>query len=379
MARTLFSEEHELFRDSLRQFLAREVLPYHAAWEAAGVVDRAVWRRAGAAGFLGLGVPERFGGGGPADFRFNVIVGEEITRAGASGVAFALHNDVVLPYLLRLADADQQARWLPGTVTGETITAIAMTEPGAGSDLAAITTAARRDGRNYLISGAKTFISNGQLADLVIVVARTGPDPHHGLSLFVVERDMPGFVRGRNLEKIGMPAQDTSELFFDDVTIPEANRLGPEGAGFGALMANLPQERLTIAVSAVAAAEAALATTLEYVKGRRAFGRPIGSFQASRFTLAELHTEVSVARVFVDHCVGEHVAGRLSAETAAMAKWWCTELQVKVVDRCLQLHGGYGYMREYPIARAYLDSRVQTIYGGTTEIMKEIVGRSLGL
>jgi alkylation response protein AidB-like acyl-CoA dehydrogenase len=379
VARPIFEPEHEAFRESFRSFVRREIVPNHPDWERAGVVDREVWRRAGAAGFLGLGVPEEYGGGGPADFRFNVVVDEELTVAGASGVAFALHNDVVLPYLLTFADAEQKRRWLPGTVSGETITAIAMTEPGTGSDLAGIATTATRRGDGYALNGAKTFISNGQLADLVVVVARTGPDPHRGLSLFVVERDTRGFTRGRNLDKIGMPAQDTSELFFDEAVVPAENLLGEEGGGFAALVGNLPQERLTIAVSAATAVESALATTLEYVRSRTAFGKPVGSFQNNRFTLAELHTEATIARVFVDHCIAEHVAGRLDVATAAMAKWWCTELQQKVMDRCLQLHGGYGYMREYPIARAFLDSRVQTIYGGTTEIMKEIIGRGLGL
>ncbi|HVA59612.1 MAG TPA: acyl-CoA dehydrogenase family protein [Mycobacteriales bacterium] len=378
--RRLFEPEHRLFRESFRDFVGREITPFHRAWEAAGIVDRSAWRAAGTAGFLGIAIPERFGGAGIDDFRFNAIIGEELVRAGASGVMFTLHNDVVLPYLLAYATEEQQARWLPAVAAGEAILAIAMTEPGTGSDLAGIRTTAVRDGDSYLLSGAKTFISNGQLADLVIVVARTDPaEPHRGLSLLVVERDMPGFVRGRNLEKIGMHAQDTSELSFDDVRVPVANRLGSEGDGFLALMGNLPQERLTIAVAAVASAENVLERTLEYVKSRTAFGRPIGSFQANRFLLAELHTEVRIARVFLDDCLRAHLARELDVETAAMAKWWCTELQLKVIDRCLQLHGGYGYMLEYPIARAFVDSRVQTIYGGTTEIMKEIVGRGLGL
>jgi alkylation response protein AidB-like acyl-CoA dehydrogenase len=308
------------------------------------------------------------------------VVSEELTKARASGPGFAIHVDIVSAYLLDYANDEQKARWLPKFCSGELITAIAMTEPGAGSDLQGIETTAIRDGDEYVLNGQKTFISNGILADLVIVVAKTDPSAgYQGISLLVVERGMPGFERGRNLDKIGLKAQDTAELFFDDVRVPAANLLGEEGKGFIYLMEKLPQERLAIAVVAAAACESMLSMTLDYVKDRKAFGRPIGSFQNSRFVLAELATETQIARVFVDRCIEELNAGTLTVSEAAMAKWWTTELQQKVVDRCLQLHGGYGFMTEYPIAKAYLDTRIQTIYGGTTEIMKEIIGRTLGI
>jgi len=318
---------------------------------------------------------------GVDDFRFNTVVVEEFARAGANsvGLSFSLINDIVLPYLLDLGDDEQQARWLPGVATGDTVLAVAMTEPGAGSDLAGISTRAVRDGDHYVVNGSKTFISNGQHADLVVTVCRTGEDRHAGLTLLVIDGDTPGFSRGRNLHKLGLHAQDTSELAFSDARVPVSNRLGAEGDGFRHLVSHLPQERLAIAVSAVAAAEGALERTLAYVKERTAFGAPVGSFQHSRFTLAELDTEVTIARVFVDQCIARHLEGELTAQDAAKAKWWTTELQVKVADRCLQLHGGYGYMREYQISRDFADARVQTIYGGTNEIMKEIIGRGLGL
>ena len=374
------SEEHELFRSSYRAFIERNVIPHHREWEQDGIVPRAVWEEAGRNGLLGLGIPEEDGGSGVDDFRYNAVATEELVRAGASGVGFPLHTDVVAPYLLRYATPEQRGRWLPRFCDGTMVTAIAMSEPGAGSDLQGIRTTARRDGDTYVLNGQKTFITNGINADLVIVVARTDPDAGaRGISLICVERGMAGFERGRNLEKVGMHAQDTAELFLNDVRVPATNLLGDEGAGFTALMQNLPQERLSIAVAAVAAAEQSVAMTLTYARERTAFGRPVGSFQHNRFLLAELSTEVEIARVFVDRCISDHLEGRLGVTEAAMAKWWCTELAVRVVDRCVQLHGGYGYMLEYPIARAWLDTRVQTIYGGTTEIMKEIVGRSLGL
>jgi alkylation response protein AidB-like acyl-CoA dehydrogenase len=376
----LYEAEHEAFRASVREFLAKEVVPHHAAWEEAGVVDRAVWQKAGAQGLLGMDVAEEFGGGGVKDFRYHAILAAEVSRVGASGLGFTLHNDVVAPYLTDLATDEQKARWLPGFVSGDLITAIAMSEPGAGSDLQGLTTTARRDGDDWVLNGSKTFITNGLLADLVIVVARTDPDAGaRGFSLLVVERGMPGFERGRKLEKIGMKAQDTAELFFQDVRVPAANLLGTEGHGFFHLMNNLPQERLSIAAVAVAASRIVLDLTVQYCKDRTAFGKPIGKFQNTRFELAEMHTEVTIAETYLEKAIGEHNAGRFTVEDAAMAKWWTTELQKRVVDRCLQLHGGYGYMLEYPVAKAFLDSRVQTIYGGTTEIMKEIVGRSLGL
>jgi alkylation response protein AidB-like acyl-CoA dehydrogenase len=378
--RDIFEPEHLAFRDTVRQFLTRHVLPHHASWEQAGMVERWVWKAAAEQGLLGLQVEEAYGGGGIDDFRFNVILDEEIARSGATGLTFGLQNDIVGPYLYSLATREQKDRWLPGVCRGDTILAVAMSEPEAGSDLQGITTTAVRDGDHYVLNGTKTFISSGMLADLVIVVARTDRQAGaRGFSLLVVERDMEGFERGRKLDKVGLKAMDTAELFFRDVRVPVANLLGAEGGGFGYLMANLPQERLNIAVSAVAAAEAALDMTLQYSKSRTAFGQPIGRFQHSKFTLAEMATEVQIARVFVDRCVELHVRGELTAVEAAMAKWWTTELHKKVVDACVQLHGGYGYMLEYPIAKAYLDTRVETIFGGTTEIMKEIVGRSLGL
>ena len=380
MDRAPFEPEHDAFRAAVRGFLAKQVVPFHKQWEAAGIVPREVWVEGGKQGLLGMGVPEEFGGGGSPDFRYNVVLGEEMVRAGASGVGFTLHNDVVEPYLLLRTNDEQKQRWLPGFCSGEIITAIAMSEPGAGSDLQGLRTTAVRDGDSFVVNGQKTFITNGINADLVIVVVKTDPAAGaKGTSLLVVERGMEGFERGRNLDKVGLKAQDTSELFFRDVRVPVANLLGNENEGFIYLMQALPQERLSIAVAAVATAENALAGTLAYCKERTAFGRPIGSFQANRFTLAEMDTEVTIARTFVDRCVELHNDGKLSVADAAKAKWWTTELAKRVVDSCLQLHGGYGYMNEYPIAQAYVDTRISTIYGGTTEIMKEIVGRSLGV
>jgi alkylation response protein AidB-like acyl-CoA dehydrogenase len=379
--RTLFDDEHDAFRSSVRQFLDKEVVPNLAAWEAAGIADRDVFRKAGAAGFLGMAAPEEHGGGGVDDFRFNLVIGEEVQAVGAggAGLGLTLHNDICLPYFLSLATDEQRARWLPGICDGTLITAIAMTEPGIGSDLASMTTTAIRDGDDYVVNGSKTFITNGINADLVITAVKTDPtQKHRGISLLVLERGMAGFERGRNLEKLGLHSQDTAELFFTDVRVPVANLLGQEGGGFGHLVTNLPQERLSIAAAGVSAARAALGWTIDYCKERTAFGQPIGSFQNSKFVLAECATEVEVAQAFVDKAVLALNERTLTAEEAAMAKWWCTELQKRVVDRCLQLHGGYGYMLEYPIARAYADARITTIYGGTTEIMKEIIGRSLG-
>ncbi|GAA0722354.1 acyl-CoA dehydrogenase family protein [Dactylosporangium roseum] len=376
----MYEAEHHAFRELCKEFLAREAVPHNDEWEKAGIVDRDVWRKAGAVGLLGMDVDERHGGGGQRDFRFNAVLVEEIVAAGASGLGFGLHNDVVAPYLTDLTTEDQQNRWLPGFCSGDIVTAIAMSEPAAGSDLAGIRTTAVRDGDSWVLNGQKTFITNGELADLVIVVAKTDPSRGaHGISLFGVERGTPGFSRGRRLEKVGLKANDTAELFFDDCRIPSDHLIGQENQGFYHLMANLPRERLGIAVAAVAAAEHILSVTLDYAKSRAAFGRPIGKFQHNRFLLAELDTEVTIARTFLNACIVEQNAGRLSVTDAAKAKWWTTELQNKVADRCLQLHGGYGFMLEYPVAKAWLNSRVQTIYGGTTEIMKEIIGRSLGL
>jgi alkylation response protein AidB-like acyl-CoA dehydrogenase len=385
MRRHLFDDVHEDFRSSFRTFLEREVVGEegrYGEWERAGIVPREVFAKAGHGGFLGMAVPEDYGGAGAEDFRFNLIIGEETQRAGVGsfGLGITLHNDICLPYFLSYCNEEQRSRWLGGIASGELITAIAMTEPGIGSDLAGLSTRALRDGDHYVVDGAKTFITNGINADLVITAVKTDPtERHRGISLIVIERGMEGFERGRNLEKLGQHAQDTAELAFSDVHVPVENLLGEEGEGFRYLVSNLPQERLSIAASGVAAAEAALAWTLDYVRERHAFGQPIGSFQSSRFTLAELRTETDVARTYVDRCAEALDAGELTAEDAAMAKWWCTELQGRVVDRCLQLFGGYGYVLEYPIARAFADARVTRIYGGANEIMKEIVGRSMGL
>jgi alkylation response protein AidB-like acyl-CoA dehydrogenase len=378
--RDIFEEEHEAFRRTVRSFLDREVVPHHAQWEKDGIVPRDVWLAAGRQGLLGFDVDEEYGGGGVRDFRYNLVLAEEMTLSGIHGPGFPLHNDIILPYLTSLGSEEQKRRWLPGCCSGELITAIAMTEPGAGSDLQGIRTTAVDKGDHYILNGSKTFISNGILSDLVIVVARTNPDAGaQGFSLLVVERGMAGFERGRNLEKIGQHAQDTAELFFDNVVVPKENLLGEEGTGFISLMVNLPQERLSIAMVAAAACEAILKMSLDYAKEREAFGRPIGKFQHNRFMLAEMATETHIARVFVDDCVRRHNRGELDASHASMAKWWTTELQKKLVDQAVQLHGGYGYMMEYPVAKAFVDSRIQTIYGGTTEIQKEIIGRSLGI
>jgi alkylation response protein AidB-like acyl-CoA dehydrogenase len=380
MQKDLYTEDHEAFRDTARGFVDRYIAPHHDEWEKEGIVDRGVWVEAGKHGLLGFEMPEEYGGGGVADFRYNAVLIEEIVRAHASGIGFGLHNDVVAPYLVRLATDEQKDRWFKGFCSGEIITAIAMSEPAAGSDLQGIKTHAKKDGDDWILNGSKTFITNGINSDLVIVVAKTDPEKGaHGISLLVVERGMAGFERGRNLNKVGLKAQDTAELFFNNVKVPANNLLGEAGRGFIHLMENLPQERLSIAVGAVAGAETALANTIEYCKTRTAFGKPIGSFQNTRFKLAEMATEVEIARHYLDKCILEHNAGRLSVTDAAMSKWWTTELEKRVIDECVQLHGGYGYMLEYPIAKAFIDSRVQTIYGGTTEIMKEIIGRSLGV
>ena len=381
MQTTLYEDEHEAFRETVRRFIDKEIEPHYDAWESAGQVDRDVWRAAGAAGLLGTDVPEEYGGGGMADYRFNAVIAEELARRSFTGFGATLHNDVVAPYLLELATDEQQQRWLPGFCAGELVTAIAMTEPGTGSDLQSVRTSARREGDEFVLNGSKIFITNGILADLVIVVARTNDEApgSKGLSLLVVERDMPGFERGRNLDKIGMKSQDTAELFFDNVRVPSDNLLGELDRGFYHLMANLPQERLSICVSALAAVEGMLGVTLDYVKERTAFGQPVGQFQNSRFEIAEMTVEAQFGRSHLDAMITAHNNGELSAVDAAGAKFWLTRLQNDVAARCLQLHGGYGYMNEYPIARFFRDGRVQSIYGGTNEIMREIVGRSLGL
>jgi len=376
--RRLFEAEHEAFRAAFRAFVDREVAPHHSRWEKARIVDRAVWESAGAGGFLCMDVEEAYGGSGVSDFRYNVVIAEELCRVGATGVAFSLHTDIVVPYISRYGSDEQKRRWLPKAVTGEYITAIAMSEPAAGSDLQGIRTTAVRQGSGWLIHGQKTFISNGLLNDLVIVVAKTSPAAgHKGISLFVVERGAPGYERGRNLEKIGQHGQDTAELFFRDTFVRGENLLGEEGEGFVYLMQNLPVERLSIAVMAVAQAEAALEWTVRHCREREAFGKKLGALQHVRFELAEVQTAIAVGRAFVDQCVVALNEGTLTTETASMAKWWATEMAYRATDRCLQLFGGYGYMTEYPISRAFTDSRVAMIYGGSNEIMKEIIGRRL--
>ncbi len=382
MQRTLFDAEHQMFRDSVRGFVATSVVPYHDKWDDEGIVPRELFTGAAEIGMLALQAPETYGGGGIADFRFNQVVLEEFHYAGVApaGLSISLHNDIVLPYFTEQTNGEQKERWLRGICSGQSITAVAMTEPGTGSDLASIATTAIRDGDHYVVNGAKTFISNGINADLVVTAVKTDPVQRHaGMSLVVIERGMEGFERGRNLDKIGLHAQDTAELVFNDVRVPVDNRLGEEGQGFSILTANLAQERLAIALSGVAAARAAVVWTLDYVKQRTAFGRPIGDFQNTKFVLAECDTEVTLAESFTDQCVLALNEGALAAADASRAKWWCTELQKRVIDRCLQLFGGYGYMREYPIARAYADARITTIYGGTTEIMKTIIAKDLGL
>ncbi|MBC7590929.1 MAG: acyl-CoA dehydrogenase family protein [Salinibacterium sp.] len=380
MKREIFEADHEAFRDTMRTFCEKEIAPHHEQWEKDSIVPRELWLKAGEMGLLGFMMPEEFGGGGMSDFRFNAIVQEELTRVGASGVGFALHTDLVSGYLLSYGTDEQKERWLPKFCSGEMITGIAMTEPGTGSDLQGIQTTAVRDGDHYVLNGSKTFISNGILADLILVACKTDPAAGAmGVSLIAVERGMVGFERGRNLDKIGLKAQDTAELFFDDVRVPVTNLIGEEGHGFIYLMEKLPQERLTISVVAAAACRSMIDMTLDYVKERKAFGKPIGSFQNSRFVLAELETEQTIAQVFVVRSITELNAGNLTVSEAAMGKWWTTELQKRTADTCLQLHGGYGYMSEYPISKAFLDTRIQTIYGGTTEIMKEIIGRGMGL
>ncbi len=378
MTRPLFEPEHEAFRTAFRAFVERELLPHHAAWEKARQIPRSVWASAGRQGFLCMDVDEAYGGSGTTDYRYNVVIAEELALAVVNGVAFPLHTDIVVPYLTKYGNADQKNRWLPGCVRGDLISAIAMSEPAAGSDLQGIQTTAIRQGDHYLVNGQKTFISSGAVADLVVVVARTDPSAgHKGISLLVVEAGMEGFERGRVLEKIGLHAQDTSELFFHDVRVPAANLLGEEGRGFTYLMQSLPVERLCIAVASVASARAALNLTAAHCRQREAFGKKLGALQHVRFVLAEMLTDVELGQAFVDQCITELIAGALTTERASMAKWWCTEMAQRVADHGLQLFGGYGYMQEYPIARLYTDNRVSMIYGGANEVMKEIIGRKI--
>ena len=381
MTTTIYDDEQRMFRDAFRDFLQREAAPFEARWRDEGVVSREVWRKAGANGFLAPAVPELYGGIGVTDFRYNAIISEELAYAHISSLGFSVHSDIAVPYLIHLGNEAQKQRWLPRAAAGELICAIAMTEPNTGSDLQAVqTTAIKQPDGTYLLNGQKTFITNGYLAGLCIVVAKTNPEAGgRGISLLVVEDGMPGFQHERRLQKMGMPGNDTAELFFEDVRVPAENLLGEEGKGFIYLMQELPQERLIIGVQSIAAAEAALAVTLDYCRERTAFGRPIGKFQNSRFKLAEMQTEITIGRTFADQCILELNAGTLTTEKASMAKYWLSELQGRVVDQCVQLHGGYGYMLEYPIAKLYVDARASRIYGGTNEIMKEIIGRSLGL
>jgi alkylation response protein AidB-like acyl-CoA dehydrogenase len=380
--RHIFNEQHEQLRHSIRGWLHKDVVPNLRLYDDDGIVPRELFLSAGAQGFLAFDIPEEYGGGGTMDFRNNVVLIDELQAAGTggAGVGFTLHNDVCIPYFLRYCTTEQRKRWLPGIASGELITAIAMTEPGCGSDLGSISTSAIRDGGSYVVNGSKTFITNGINADLVITAVKTEPAKRHsGMSLLVLERGMEGFERGRNLEKLGQHAQDTAELFFHEVSVPVSNLLGEEGRGFNQLMRNLPQERLSVAAWAVAGVRAALGWTLDYVKQRTAFGHTVASFQNTRFVLAEVATELQLAESYLDRCVLAVNADQLTSEDAAMAKWWCTEFQKRSVDHCLQLFGGYGYMLDYPIARAYADARITTIYGGTTEIMKEIIARGLAL
>jgi alkylation response protein AidB-like acyl-CoA dehydrogenase len=380
MRRLVFEVEHEQLRETARQFIEREIAPHAEKWERDGQVDRSAYLAAGKYGLIGFNLPEEYGGGGIEDFRFNAVIVEELAKFGSAAPALSLQNDIVGPYMANLTTDEQKQRWLPGFASGELIGAIAMSEPGAGSDLAGIRTSAVLDGEHWVLNGSKTFISAGINSDLVIVVARTDPQGgHKGFTLLVVERGMPGFERGRKLDKMGQHAQDTAELHFTDVRVPVANVLGEVNKGFYHLMHNLPSERLSIGIAAVAGARKTFTDTLQYAKDRKAFGQSIGSFQHNRFVLAEMDTELDIAEQYLDRCLAAVVAGELTAVDAAKAKWWTTELAKRVIDSCVQLHGGYGYMNEYPVAKAYVDSRIQTIFGGTTEIMKDIIGRDLGL
>lgn len=377
LPRSVFNEEHDSFRDEVRKFFEKEAVPYHEQWEKNGQVDRSLWTKAGECGFLCPMVSETYGGVG-VDYRYAAIISEESSKLGLTGIGFALHSDIVAPYIEHYGSEELKKKYLPKMISGEFITAIAMTEPAAGSDLQGIQTTAVLQGDHYVVNGSKTFITNGQLCDLVIVAAKTDPKlGAKGMSLFLVESGWEGFSKGKNLHKIGMKAQDTSELFFNNVKVPKANLLGQEGRGFAYLMQELPQERLVVAVAAVASAEAALNWTLGFVKERKAFGQRVMDFQNTRFKLAECYGDIVAGRTMVDRCIELHLQKKLDVANAAALKMWTTDLQCRVIDQCLQLHGGYGYMTEYPIARAWADSRVQKIYAGTNEIMKEIVARAL--
>jgi acyl-CoA dehydrogenase len=379
--REVFSEDHELYRAQFRRFAEKEIAPRIAAWNAAGMPDRETWRRMGEEGFLGASMPEQWGGAG-GDFLYDVVVMEELADLRAHALMFSLHTDICAPYIRDFGSDAHKEKYLRGAVEGRVLLGVAMTEPGTGSDLAAVQTRAIRDGDHYVIDGSKTFISHGQIGDVFIVVAKTDPDarpPHRGMSLILVEAGTPGFVKGRKLDKLGLPGQDTSELFFQDCRVPVSNRLGEEGRGFAMLMAELQQERLCIAVSSIVSCRRALADTVEYVKGRRAFGQPIASFQNTQFQLAELATEVEIGQAFVDRLLAAHVRGDDVVTEVSMAKWWTTDLQKRLTAQCLQLHGGYGFMKEYPIAGDFADAAVQSIYAGTNEIMKRIIAQRMGL
>jgi acyl-CoA dehydrogenase len=381
MERTLFGEDHQTFRQTFRQFVDREIKPNQPRWRDQGQVDREVWRKAGAQGFLCPWLEEKWGGPG-ADFLYSVVIMEELARAYESGFAMSLHSDIVVPYIYSFGTDEQRARWLPGCAKGELVTALGMTEPGTGSDVAAIATTAVKDGDEYVLNGTKTFISNGQLCDLIIVAAKTDPNPenaHRGISMFVVEGDRKGFSRGKRLHKMGMASQDTSELFFEDCRIPAANLLGPEGGGFMMMMQKLQQERLGVAIGAQAASEQVLEDTIAYTKERKAFGKPISKFQNTQFKLVECLAKVEVGRAYVDKVIAEHVAGKHLVKECSIAKFWITDTSQEVIDTCLQFFGGYGYMLEYPVTRAFMDARVQRIFAGTNEIMKVIVAKQLGL
>jgi acyl-CoA dehydrogenase len=381
MQREIFTEEHTIFRDAFRRFAEKEIAPRVAGWNDAGITDRETWRAVGAAGFLGAAAPEAYGGAG-GDFLYDAILIEEMATIRAHPMMMSLHSDVILPYILEFGSEEQKQRWAPGCILGETILAVGMTEPGTGSDLASIRTTALRDGDDYIINGSKAFISNGQLADLVVLVVKTdlgATPPHKGISLIVVEAGTPGFSRGRNLQKLGLKGQDTSELHFEDCRVPAANLLGEEGRGFYHLMNQLQQERMTIAVGSIASSRRALEDTIEYTKGRKAFGKSVASFQATQFKLAELATQVEIGQAFVDNCLRAHVRGDKIQSEVSMAKWWTTDLQKRLTSDCLQLHGGNGFMAEYPISQDYADAAVQTIYAGTNEIMKVLIARGLGL
>ncbi len=377
--RTLFSEDHRIFRESFRRFVENEIVPHHGRWEDQGYVDREIWTKAGANGYLCMSMPEEYGGAG-ADKLYSIVMFEELSRVNATGIGFGLHSEIVAPYILRYGTEEQKRHYLPKMASGEVITAIAMSEPGAGSDLQGVKTTAIDHGDHYLVNGSKTFITNGWHADMVIVVAKTNPGAGaKGTSLVLVDQGMPGFQKGKRLKKVGLKAQDTSELFFDNLKVPKSQRLGNEGEGFIALMQQLPWERMQIAIQGAANAQAAIDWTVQYVKDRKVFGTTVASYQNTRFKLAEMQTEVQIAQVFVDRCIELLLEDKLDTATASMAKYWVSDLQCKVIDECVQLHGGYGFMWEYPIARAYADSRVQRIYGGTNEIMKEVITRSMGL